>query len=736
MRMPRMLTGCAAVVLMLAAGAPTALGQAGLGTQITYQGELRLNSSLVSGLTDLRFRLLNSLGVQVGPTLTLNNVNLVEGRFSSELNFGAVFNNTALFLEVSVRSPAGAGAFVTLSPNQRVTAAPYALFALTGNVGPTGPTGPAGPAGAAGPTGPTGPAGPAGAAGPTGPTGPAGPAGAAGPTGPTGPAGPAGAQGPTGPPGIPWSLNGTSAYYNGGFVAVGTSAPSERFQVRSGNLRMDGAGASRNLTLYDGDGGMAVRLFADVDGIDNDIQLFRDGSLASRWRASANGVVLDINNTTTATQTLIGGTSFADSSGFWEIHASDGTVVCWLDADNDQSAGNGIFAGALNVRSVGTGGQGGEVNVQNNDGADTVVIRGGTSGNGGSLTMNNGAASPLTTVELFGDSADAGLFRLRNSSGAIRATLGGDSADAGYLTLNAADGSSTVFLDGDAANNGGLVSVRNDVSQETVQILGDDASNSGQIILFNRNAVNVSSIELQGSENQFATGGAVAIRNTNGNLTGFFDGSDGIGNGAWIRLLEDDGSTGFQVSAETKIMTLNNAAGAVTITFNGQTGAKSGVVETTQGQRLLYCQESPEVWFEDFGSGRLTDGVSRIDLDPLFLETVTINQQHPMKVFITLNGEALGVWVEKQDDHFIVRELLGGRSNAEFDFRVVAKRKGLENLRLDPFTMTGESARPVSTDRPAPAPRDAVDRLPDPAPMQRTPGTRDRKAFPDNSASR
>ena len=95
--------------------------------------------------------------------------------------------------------------------------------------------------------------------------------------------------------------------------------------------------------------------------------------------------------------------------------------------------------------------------------------------------------------------------------------------------------------------------------------------------------------------------------------------------------------------------------------------------------------EATEVWFEDFGSGQLTKGKTRIDLDPIFLQTVTINDQHPMKVFITLTGNANGVYVRKGYDHFIVRELAGGKSNATFDYRIVAKRQGVENVRLEPF---------------------------------------------------
>jgi hypothetical protein len=110
---------------------------------------------------------------------------------------------------------------------------------------------------------------------------------------------------------------------------------------------------------------------------------------------------------------------------------------------------------------------------------------------------------------------------------------------------------------------------------------------------------------------------------------------------------------------------------------------KSAVVPTSQGNRKLYAQESPEVWFEDFGEGRLKDGLAHIDLDPLFLETVTINEAHPMKVFIQLNDDCHGVYVQRQAVGFEVRELQGGTSRAGFSYRVVAKRKNFETARLE-----------------------------------------------------
>jgi len=112
-------------------------------------------------------------------------------------------------------------------------------------------------------------------------------------------------------------------------------------------------------------------------------------------------------------------------------------------------------------------------------------------------------------------------------------------------------------------------------------------------------------------------------------------------------------------------------------------GPKFAAVQISDGTtRLLHAQESPEIWFEDFGSSQLVNGKAHIELDPLFLETVTVNAKHPMKVFVELNGETNGVYVVKGTTGFDVIERAGGVSNAPFDYRVVAKRKRYEDFRL------------------------------------------------------
>jgi hypothetical protein len=126
-----------------------------------------------------------------------------------------------------------------------------------------------------------------------------------------------------------------------------------------------------------------------------------------------------------------------------------------------------------------------------------------------------------------------------------------------------------------------------------------------------------------------------------------------------------------------------HATGDITCSGINCSGGKSAIVPSSKGQIHVYSQESPEVWFEDFEEGQLKNGYAHIDLDALFLETVTISEKYPMKVFVQLNDDCEGVYVKRGSTSFDVYELNNGRSNAHFTYRIVAKRKGYEDKRLE-----------------------------------------------------
>jgi len=112
-------------------------------------------------------------------------------------------------------------------------------------------------------------------------------------------------------------------------------------------------------------------------------------------------------------------------------------------------------------------------------------------------------------------------------------------------------------------------------------------------------------------------------------------------------------------------------------------GSKSAVVPVDDSRRqvALYAVESPQNWFEDFGSGRLESGVGRITLEATFAQTVNTGSDY--HVFLTPDGDCQGLYISsKSATGFEVHELGGGRSDVRFDYRIVALRRGYEAVRL------------------------------------------------------
>ena len=151
-------------------------------TAFTYQGNLTASGHPANGNFDLTFSLFQSPTAvtgesPVGTPITLTQFQVVNGTFTTDLDFPGVFTGTQLYLEVKVGTQA-------LTPRQSVNAVPVASFALTGNIGPMGPTGPTGATGIMGAIGPSGDVGATGATGTAGATGATGTPGATGPAGP------------------------------------------------------------------------------------------------------------------------------------------------------------------------------------------------------------------------------------------------------------------------------------------------------------------------------------------------------------------------------------------------------------------------------------------------------------------------------------------------------------------------------------------------------------------------
>jgi hypothetical protein len=103
-------------------------------------------------------------------------------------------------------------------------------------------------------------------------------------------------------------------------------------------------------------------------------------------------------------------------------------------------------------------------------------------------------------------------------------------------------------------------------------------------------------------------------------------------------------------------------------------GVKSTIVKDDNNQsRIMYCTESPEVLFEDYGFGQLTNGFAHIEMDKIFAKNISADR--PIRVFIQLEGDCNGVYVtNKSVNGFDVKELTGGTSNVKFSWHLIGNR--------------------------------------------------------------
>lgn len=115
-----------ALAALAADGAP-------LRTGFSYQGRLGDTARPANGVFEFRFTLFDAAvdGTQTAGPVTNANVSVIDGLFTTEIDFGAkIFDGTQYWLQIDAR-PGGSGTpFSLLAPRQPIQPAPYALHAL------------------------------------------------------------------------------------------------------------------------------------------------------------------------------------------------------------------------------------------------------------------------------------------------------------------------------------------------------------------------------------------------------------------------------------------------------------------------------------------------------------------------------------------------------------------------------------------------------------------------------
>lgn len=277
-----------------------------------------------------------------------------------------------------------------------------------------------------------------------------------------------------------------------------------------------------------------------------------------------------------------------------------------------------------------------------------------------------------------GGSGTSGTLLLMDDAGTTRALL-----SAGNLSLRKTSGFSTLTFDanqGDVEAGGGAVDgdLVLKTSSNIPTILLDGAT--GEVEIFDGGGTGIGDrvYRLEIDSSSADHWGDTRAANSDYTLRANDD----------FELYLDQAGSGDLTSGSFKI---NNNSGTevFSIDENGNvsaSGTKSAVVDTEDHGRVkLYAVESTENWFEDFGSSTLARGVATVDLDPVFVETVNSTETYYVTLTPACNEPVLLFVSDKREDSFVAQgvTLSGGPSDCSFDYRITAKRKGYEDIRLE-----------------------------------------------------
>ena len=239
------------------------VGLAGtLGTGFTYQGRLIDANEAADGLYDFQFKLFdaNSGGNKYGTDVNKPEVDVIDGYFTVELDFGSVFDGNDRWLAIGVRpgiqnDPC---VYTFLSPRQKVTPTPYALYAKTASSGVS-----------------------------------------------------------------PWQVNGTSIYYNNGNVGIGETNPLCKLVVgQGGDILLKAAGEDAGDIIFSNSTGVQKgRIYT---GLQNELYLTtRSDSVANVYIGTTGNVgigttspsnKLDVIGSVKLTDTMLFGNSAGETN--------------------------------------------------------------------------------------------------------------------------------------------------------------------------------------------------------------------------------------------------------------------------------------------------------------------------------------------------------------------------------------------------------------------------------------
>jgi hypothetical protein len=309
-------------------------------------------------------------------------------------------------------------------------------------------------------------------------------------------------------------------------------------------------------------------------------------------------------------------------------------------------------------------------------------------------SLTNAAVGPTVIIDSVGYTSTSSVFTGQSLNGSSRAGLQGVAGLRGSAPIRCG-----VFGDTGVAASAG---VYGNANSDTVGVLGR-AQFGGTGVL----GQSLSGLPILGQVAPGSIANTIAIYGLNN--SGYTGTSPGAGGFAVYGLSANGhglvGATAATGGAAV-VGATNGVAGAFAAAFYGPVivggdltvvgGAKSAAVPHPDGShRRLYCLESPESWFEDFGRGQLQCGSAAIAIDPDFGAVADLSDYH---VFLTEYGGHNDLSVAEQTPGGFRVEARDATSTARFSWRVVAKRRDIRGERLERVAVPPEPTLPPVPD--------------------------------------
>lgn len=109
------------------------------------------------------------------------------------------------------------------------------------------------------------------------------------------------------------------------------------------------------------------------------------------------------------------------------------------------------------------------------------------------------------------------------------------------------------------------------------------------------------------------------------------------------------------------------------------TGTVSEIIPTeNHGRITLTCPESPEYWYQDYGTVQMTNGKATIYLDEVLADIIIVDEENPIRVTCTPVGMPYfnGITIMSQTKNSVeILELNGGNHSGKLQYQLVVKPK-------------------------------------------------------------